>query len=67
MPSQPKDWKERSRHAFEQYLSELEHDLPTGSTIAEVELKLWHSHRVLLNQIMQARSDSESFPPSQAR
>ena len=67
MPTQTKDWKERSRHAFELYLSELERDLPTGSTLAEIELKLWHSHRALLNQIMQARTDSESFPPSQVR
>lgn len=64
MPSPSNDWKERCNRVFEQYLDELERDLPTGSTLAEIEQKLWQSHRTLLNQIMQARSDSESFPPS---
>ena len=57
-------WQDKARNAFEAYLKELEQDLPEGSTINDIEKKLWESHRPFLNQILQTRLENEDFPPS---
>lgn len=61
--SESKTWQDKARDAFEAYLVELEQDLPNGSTVNDIEKKIWDSHRPFLNQILQTRVDSESFPP----
>ena len=61
--SESKTWQDKARDAFENYLRELELDLPNGSTINDIERKIWESHRPFLNQLLQTRVDSESFPP----
>ena len=63
--SKSKTWQDKARDEFENYLKELEQDLPKGSTINDIEKKLWDSHQQFLNQLLQTRADNESFPPKE--
>ena len=59
-----KPWKEKALTVMQNYLNELEQDLPPGSTINDIERKLWNSQQALFQEILRIRANSESFPPT---
>ena len=59
-----KPWKEKALTVMQNYLNELEQDLPPGSTINDIERKLWTSQQALFQEILRIRASSESFPPT---
>jgi hypothetical protein len=60
-----KPWKAQALNVMQNYLNELEQDLPPGSTIDDIERKLWNSQQALFQEILQIRASSESFPPTE--
>ena len=58
------NWQEKAQAAFTAYLTELEQDLPQGSTVNDIERKLVESSPQFLNQILQNRLEAEDFSPS---
>jgi hypothetical protein len=59
-----KPWKEKALSVMQNYLNELEQDLPPGSTIDDIERKLWNSQQALFQEILRIRASSESFFPT---
>jgi hypothetical protein len=59
-----KTWKEQAQSAFSKYLSELEQDLPSGSTVNDIEKKLVESSPRFLLEVMKSRVEAENFPPN---
>ncbi len=58
-----KPWKAQALNVMQNYLNELEQDLPPGSTIDDIERKLWNSQQALFQETLRIRASSESFPP----
>ena len=58
-----KPWKAQALNVMQNYLNELEQDLPPGSTINDIERKLWNSQQALFQEILRIRVNSESFSP----
>jgi hypothetical protein len=56
-----KPWKAQALNVMQNYLNELEQDLPPGSTIDDIERKLWTSQRALFQEILRIRASSESL------
>ncbi len=64
-----KPWKTQALNVMQNHLNELEQDLPPGSSINDIEKKLWNSQRAHFQEILQTRVNSEflSWPNTSTR